>query len=131
MSYLAIVVNVMIASPSDVTQERLAIRDVITRACACSLEIARWLIDVRSLALAAFEQAFFVHHLHLFECGAVTSVFSQSLVDFAYDARAGLPEEGQDAEFGVGGNRRGHSRIILRFIVVCQLGSAKAFLRQP
>lgn len=30
MSYLANVLNVMIASPSDVIQERLAIRDVIT-----------------------------------------------------------------------------------------------------
>src|SRR5580692_11294172 len=63
------------------------------------------LIDVRSEALAADEQTFFRHQLHLLQRGGVAVAFTELFVDFPHGRGRQIPEDGEDIEFGGGWQR--------------------------
>lgn len=68
-------------------------------------------VEVRSIALAAPHQTFFVHQLHLLERAGIAGIFGQSLVHFAHGAGPASPKNRKDAELSVGGNVS-HGRIL-------------------
>ena len=49
-------------------------------------------LDMRAEALAANQQAFFGHQLHLFERRRVTAILAERFVNFPYGARPQTPK---------------------------------------
>src|SRR5271157_3160212 len=68
------------------------------------------LVDLRSEALAANEQALFRHQLHLLQGGGVAVALAELVVDFPHGGRSQPPEDGKNVEFG--GGRKCHGRLV-------------------